>query len=314
MTAYVAKRLLYGVAVMLAVTTLVFFLMRAIPGDPIRAMVGFEGDPEAVEQIKKKWGFDKPLYVQYGRWFGNVLRGDLGNSIWLKQKVTKVLTEAFPRSLSLVVIAFTLSTIIAIPIGIISAVRRYSLLDYVVTFFAFLGLSMPAFWFGIILIILFASKLQVLPAFGYEPLLSNPGGWFRHIILPAVAVGVPLIASLSRMTRSAVLEELKQDYIDTARSKGVTELVVVLRHALRNAMIPIVTVMGINLAVLFRGTVVIENVFAVKGLGRMLISGAINRDYPLLQGTILIIAGIFVLTNILVDILYTYINPKIRYH
>lgn len=157
-------------------------------------------------------------------WFWNVLRGDLGTSIWLKQSVNQVLMEAFPRSLPLVIIAFGMSSLIAIPAGIISAVKRYSILDYVVTFFAFLGLSMPAFWFGIILIIVFASKFQLLPAFGYEPLFENPQAWFLHILLLATAAGVPLIASLSRMTRSAVLEELKQDYVSTARSKGVPEL------------------------------------------------------------------------------------------
>ncbi len=224
MTGYIIRRLIYGVLVMLAVTTLVFFFIRAVPGDPVRAMVGFESDPAAVQKIKEKWGFDEPVYVQYGMWFWNVLRGDLGTSIWLKQSVNQVLMEAFPRSLPLVIIAFGMSSLIAIPAGIISAVKRYSILDYVVTFFAFLGLSMPAFWFGIILIIVFASKFQLLPAFGYEPLFENPQAWFLHILLLATAAGVPLIASLSRMTRSAVLEELKQDYVSTARSKGVPEL------------------------------------------------------------------------------------------
>ncbi|MDQ7819212.1 MAG: ABC transporter permease [Armatimonadota bacterium] len=313
MKAYIARRVAYSLLVMWAVATLVFFMMRAIPGDPVRALAGFEADPATVEQIRRNLGLDQPFPVQYVRWMGRLLRGDLGASIWNQQRVSVLIREALPRTLSLALLSFGVAVGLALPAGVVSAVRRYSPADHALTVLAFLGLSMPDFWLGIVLIIIFAVKLQLLPAFGYEPLSAGVGVWLSHLILPAVTTGTTFAAILARMTRSALLEVLREDYIRTARAKGLAARVVVLRHALRNALIPVLTVMGIAFALLLAGAVIAENVFAIKGVGRLLIEAILNRDFPIVQGMILVIAGIFVFTNLLVDVLYALVNPKIRY-
>ncbi|MDQ7849027.1 MAG: ABC transporter permease [Armatimonadota bacterium] len=313
MQEYIVRRILFALLVMWAVATLVFLMMRAIPGDPVRAFVGFEGDPAVVEQVRRNLGLDRPLPVQYLRWLAALGRGDLGNSIWNRQPVTTLLREALPRTLSLALLSFLVAVSLALPAGIVSAVRRYSLADHTLTVAAFLGLAMPDFWVGIVLIIVFSVFLQVLPAFGYEPLSSGLWPWLSHLILPAVATGTSFAAILARMTRSALLEVLREDYVRTARAKGLEERAVILRHALRNALIPVITVMGIALALLLAGAVIAENVFAIRGVGRLLIEAILNRDYPIVQGTILVIAAIFVCMNLVVDLLYAVINPRIRY-
>lgn len=313
MKEYIVRRILFALLVMWAVATLVFFMMRAIPGDPVQAFVGFEGDPEAVAHIKRSLGLDRSLPVQYGYWMRALTRGDLGFSIWNRQPVTTQLKEALPRTISLALLSFVVAMAIAIPAGIVSAVRRYSLADHALTGFAFLGLAMPDFWVGIVLIIVFAVQLHWLPAFGYESISLGFWPWFSHLILPAVATGTSFSAILARMTRSALIEVMREDYVRTARAKGLAEWAVILRHALRNALIPVVTVMGIAFALLLAGAVIAENVFAIRGVGRLLIESILNRDFPIVQGTILVIAAIFVLVNIVVDILYALINPKIRY-
>lgn len=313
MKEYIVRRILFALLVMWAVATLVFFMMRAIPGDPVQAFVGFEGDPEAVAHIKRSLGLDRSLPVQYAYWMRALTRGDLGFSIWNRQPVTAQLKEALPRTISLALLSFVVAMAIAIPAGIVSAVRRYSLADHALTGFAFLGLAMPDFWVGIVLIIVFAVQLHWLPAFGYESISLGFWPWFSHLILPAVATGTSFSAILARMTRSALIEVMREDYVRTARAKGLAEWAVILRHALRNALIPVVTVMGIAFALLLAGAVIAENVFAIRGVGRLLIESILNRDFPIVQGTILVIAAIFVLVNIVVDILYALINPKIRY-
>jgi peptide/nickel transport system permease protein len=310
---YLVRRILFALLVMWAVATLVFLMMRAIPGDPVRALVGFEGDPAVVEQVRRNLGLDRPLPVQYVRWLAALARGDLGNSIWNRQPVKTLLLEALPRTLSLAMFSFLIAVSLALPAGIVSAVRRYSLADHALTVAAFLGLAMPDFWVGIVLIIVFSVFLQALPAFGYEPLSSGLWAWLSHLILPAVATGTSFAAILARMTRSALLEVLREDYVRTARAKGLGERAVILRHALRNALIPVITVMGIALALLLAGAVIAENVFAIRGVGRLLIEAILNRDYPIVQGTILVIAAIFVCMNLVVDLLYAVINPRIRY-
>jgi peptide/nickel transport system permease protein len=311
--AYIARRVAYSLLVMWAVATLVFFMMRAIPGDPVRALAGFEADPATVAQIRRNLGLDQPFAVQYVRWMARLVQGDLGASIWNQQRVAVLIREALPRTLSLALLSFAVAVALALPAGIVSAVRRYSAADHALTVLAFLGLSMPDFWLGIVLIIVFAVKLQLLPAFGYEPLSAGVGVWLAHLILPAVTTGTTFAAILARMTRSALLEVLREDYIRTARAKGLGARVVVLRHALRNALIPVLTVMGIAFALLLAGAVIAENVFAIKGVGRLLIEAILNRDFPIVQGMILVIAAIFVFMNLLVDVLYALVNPKIRY-
>jgi peptide/nickel transport system permease protein len=228
-------------------------------------------------------------------------------------EVSRIVAEAFPRTISLATLSFLLATVIAVPAGLISALRRHSALDHTVTFVAFLGLSMPDFWVAILLIILFAANLQWLPAIGYAPLSEGFWPWLSHLILPSIAVGTTFAAIMARMIRSSMLEVMKTEYIQVARAKGLLKPRLIFVHAFPNALIPVVTVMGIALALLMAGTVVVENVFAIKGLGRVLIQGILNRDYPVVQGAILVVSAIFVFSNLLVDLLYTVIDPRIRY-
>lgn len=313
MTRYLIQRVLHAFIVVWLVVTLVFFLLRAVPGDPFAAMLA-DVDPEAAEALKAKWGYDQPVYVQYYLWMGNLLQGDLGNSIYGSNvAVSRIIIEAIPRTLSLAFLSFTIALTISLAAGIISAVRRYSLLDHTVTLTAFMGLSMPDFWLGILLIIVFAVKLGWLPAIGYKPISEGLWPWLSHLILPAIAAGTAFAAIITRMTRSSMLEILQSDYIKVARAKGLSENTVVMVHAFKNALIPVITVMGIAFALLMSGTVIIENVFAIKGLGRVLIQSILNRDYPVVQGAILIVSVLFVFSNLAVDVLYTVIDPRIRY-
>ena len=314
MTGYLIRRFAGALAVMWAVATLVFFMLRAVPGDPLAAMLFDVGDPAAADAIRTKFGLDQPLWVQYAKWFWLVLQGDLGQSIYgSRLDVSRIVLEALPRTLSLTGLAFLIAVVIAVPAGLISAVRKHSLLDHSVTFVAFLGLSMPDFWLGILLIILFAANLQWLPAIGYAPLSEGFWPWLSHLIMPAIAVGTPFAAIIARMIRSSMLEVLKTDYLDVARAKGLRKWAIIIEHALPNALIPVVTVMGIAIALLMASAVVVESVFAIKGLGRVLIEGILNRDYPVVQGVILVISAIFVFANLVVDLLYTVIDPRIRY-
>ncbi len=314
MSRYLLRRTFGAIVVMWAVATLVFFMLRAVPGDPIAAMLFDVADPAAAEQLRQKFGLDQPVYVQYVKWFGLVLQGDLGTSLLGSQiQVSRIVAEAFPRTMSLAGLSFVIALAIAGPAGLISALRRHSAVDHAVTLIAFLGLSMPDFWLAILLIILFAAHLQWLPAIGYAPLSQGFWPWLSHLILPAIAIGTPFAAIMARMIRSSMLEVLKTEYMQVARAKGLLRPRLIFVHALPNALIPVVTVMGIALALLMAGTVVVENVFAIKGLGRVLIQGILNRDYPVVQGAILVVSAIFVFANLMVDVLYTVIDPRIRF-
>ncbi len=314
MSRYLLRRTIGALVVMWAVATLVFFMLRIVPGDPVGAMLFDAGDAEAVEALRRKLGLDQPIWVQYGKWFWAVLQGDLGNSIYgSRVPVSQLVMEALPRTLSLAGLAFLLAILIAVPAGLIAATKRNSAADHAVTLFAFLGLSMPDFWVGILLIIVFAANLQWLPAIGYVPLSEGFWPWLSHLLLPAVAVGTAFSAIIARMIRSAMLEVLRTDYVRVARAKGLPRAVVIFRHAFPNALVPVVTVIGIAFALLMAGAVVVENVFAIKGLGRVLIQGILNRDYPVVQGAILVVSAIFVFSNLLVDLLYAVIDPRIRY-
>jgi peptide/nickel transport system permease protein len=314
MSRYLIRRVLWAIVVMWAVATLVFFMLRAVPGDPLAAMLFDVADPAAVEALRQKYGLDQPVGVQYATWLGLVLQGDFGVSLLGSQiEVARIIKEAFPRTISLAALSFLIATAIAVPAGLISALRRHSVLDHSVTVIAFLGLSMPDFWLAILLIIVFAAQLQWLPAIGYAPLAEGFWPWLSHLILPSIAIGTPFAAIMARMIRSSMLEVLQTEYMQVARAKGLLRPRLIFVHAFPNALIPVVTVMGIALALLMAGTVVVENVFAIKGLGRVLIQGILNRDYPVVQGAILVVSAIFVLSNLLVDLLYTVIDPRIRY-
>lgn len=314
MTQYIIRRLVHSIIIIWGCATLVFFLMRAIPGDPIIQMLGPEYTPEAADALRDKLGLDEPVLIQYFRWMGDALRGDFGSSITGAESVSSAILSGLPKTMSIAALSFVIATAIAIPAGVLAALRRNSFADFAVSLFAFLGVSMPSFWFGIILILVFAVNLGWLPSLGYAS-ISNDGfiEWFKHLILPSVAIGAGYAAILMRFVRAGLLEALGSDYIRTARAKGLTEKRVIIAHGLRNSLIPVVTVAGIQVALLLSGTVVIETVFAIRGIGRLLVGAIFDKDYPMVQGAILVVAVIFVFANLLVDILYTVIDPRIKY-
>jgi peptide/nickel transport system permease protein len=313
-TQYIIRRLIQALFLVWGCATLVFFMVRLIPGDPVVQMLGPEYTPEAAEAIRVKLGLDEPFHIQYLRWFGNVLTGDLGGSIATGETVADIIITGLPKTLSLATLSFLIATAIAVPAGIVAALRRNTVFDYVASVVAFIGVSMPSFWFGILLILVFAVQLRWLPAIGYaDPMEDGVVAWLERLILPSLAIGAAYSAILMRFVRAGLLEVLSSDYVRTARAKGVREHAVVLRHAMRNALIPVVTVMGIQLALLLSGTVVVETVFSIRGIGRILVAAIFDRDYPIVQGVILLIAVIFVMANLLVDIVYTFLDPRIRY-
>lgn len=312
MTLYVAKRLVHAVFVVWAVATIVFFIAHLIPGDPVRAILGPEYTEAAADNVRARLGLDEPLGAQYLTYLTDTLSLDLGQSFYTDQPVAQALAEAFPRTVSLTLIAFALGVAIAVPLGILAAVRRYKWQDNVASVVAFLGISLPQFWFAIVLILVFAANLRWFPAFGYEPLSTGLVPWWIHLVLPATALGLLYAAIVTRITRSSVVDVLGQPYVRTARAKGVRESVILVKHAFPNALIPIVTVGSIQLAVLLSGAVVVETVFAIQGVGRLLVGAVISRDFPLIQASILLISVVFVLTSLVTDLLYAVINPRIR--
>jgi peptide/nickel transport system permease protein len=313
-TAYILRRLVQSLFVIWGCATLVFFMLRMIPGDPVVQMLGPEYTPEAAAALRTKLGLDQPLQIQYVRWFGNVMRGDLGGSIASGETVAGAIASGLPKTLSLAGLSFLMALIIAVPAGIIAGLRRNGLFDYAASTIAFVGVSMPSFWFGIILILIFAVRLRWLPAIGYSEIAEDGvWEWFQRLILPSLAIAAGYAAILMRFVRAGLLEVLGSDFVRTARAKGVREQSVVVRHALRNSLIPVVTVIGIQLALILSGTVVIETVFSIRGLGRILVGAIFDRDYPIVQGVILLISVIFVLANLVVDVVYTFLDPRIRY-
>ena len=314
MTQYILRRLIQSLFIIWGCATLVFFMLRLVPGDPIVQMLGQEYTPEAAETLRRKLGLDQPLHVQYVLWLGNVLRGDLGGSIATSETVSEIIAKGLPKTLSLAAFSFLIAVSIAVPAGIVAALRRNSAFDYGASIISFVGVSMPSFWIGIILILIFAVRLKWLPAIGYSE-IGEDGvvEWAKRLILPSIAIGVGYSAILMRFVRAGLLEALGSDYVRTARAKGVREQWVVLRHALRNSLIPVVTVIGIQLALLLSGAVVVETVFSIRGIGRILVGAIFDRDYPIVQGVILLIAVIFVLANLVVDVIYTVLDPRIRY-
>ena len=314
MTQYILRRLIQSAFIIWGCATLVFFMLRLIPGDPVVQMLGPEYTPEAAEALRQKLGLNQPLHMQYLLWFGHMLTGDLGGSIATGETVSEIIATGLPKTLSLAGLSFLIAVVIAVPAGIIAALRRNTVFDFAASIVAFIGVSMPSFWFGILLILVFAVQLRWLPAIGYAELTEDGFvAWLERLILPSVAIGAGYSAILMRFVRAGLLEVLGSDYVRTARAKGVQEHAVVLRHALRNALIPVVTVIGIQLALLLSGTVVVETVFSIRGIGRILVGAIFDRDYPIVQGVILLIAVIFVLANLIVDIVYTFIDPRIRY-
>lgn len=313
MAGYIARRAVQAVVVMLGVSIIVFALVHLVPGDPIRASLGTRYDPEIAEQLRQRAGLDQPLATQYVSWLGSALTGDLGVSFRSGKPVTASIMGRLPATLTLAFAALAVALLIAVPLGIISAVRQGSVTDYVATVVSQAGISIPDFWMGIMLILLLSLTLGVLPPSGYVSILESPGDWLRHLLMPAVTVGVVTGSILTRFVRSSMLEALGQDYTTTARSKGLTERVVVNRHVLKNALIPVVTVTGLQLGFLLGGVVVVEFVFSWPGLGQLALIAVGRRDYPMLQGVVLVIAVLFLLINLAVDLLYAFLDPRIKY-
>lgn len=310
---YVARRAAQAVVVMLGVSVLVFALVHLVPGDPVRAALGTRYDPEIAAQLRARTGLDQPLVTQYLNWLGRALTGDLGVSFRSGQPVTETILSRLPATLTLAFAALVVALVIALPLGIISAVRRGSKTDYAATVFSQAGISIPDFWMGIMLILYVSLYVEVLPPSGYVSITESPLDWLAHLILPAITAGVVTGSILTRFVRSSTLEALSQDYTTTARAKGLRERVVVNRHVLKNALIPVVTVTGLQLGFLLGGVVVVEEVFAWPGLGQLALIAVDRRDYPVLQGVVLVIAVLFLVINLLVDLLYAFLDPRIKY-
>jgi peptide/nickel transport system permease protein len=299
--------------VIYTVATVVFFAVRAIPGDPARVLLGGDANADAIAALREDMGLNQPLYVQYFRWLGDIVRGDFGQSVFNDQPVLDMLLGVAEPTASIAALGMLIAILIALPAGIVSSVKRYQWEDYVATAVSFVGISMPGFWIGIVLLLVFSARLGLVPAFGYVSISEGIVPWFKHIILPAVAVGLPYGGILMRMTRSSMMDVLNEDYMRTARAKGLSNRLVLFKHGLQNALIPIITIAGILLGVLLGGVVAVEVVFGIQGLGRLLIASIERRDFPVIQGAVIIISFIFVAMNLLVDILYTSINPRIKY-
>ncbi|MFT9847737.1 ABC transporter permease [Aneurinibacillus sp. REN35] len=310
---YIVKRVLIAIPVMFGISLLSFFLIRLVPGDTVTAMLGASYSEEQAAALRAEHGLDKPLIVQYGIWIGRVLTGDFGESSFTGEPVLYVILERLPVTLELTVLSLALAVLIAIPLGALAAVKRNSRFDYGATLFGMLGVSIPRFWLSILLILFVSLKLGWLPSGGFVSFTESPIDNLRGMVMPVVAMGVSVSAVIMRMTRSSMLEVIGAEYIKMGRAKGVPRTRLIWRHALKNALIPVVTIIGIQAGYLLGGTVVIEQIFSLPGIGLLALEAITNRDYALLQGTILFIACAFVLVNLLVDIVYSWINPKIRY-
>ena len=312
MTAYLLRRLLATIPVMLLVATGVFLLLKLTPGDPAGIILGPDATEERREALRDSLGLNDPLPVQYVRWLGDAARGDLGDSLFLNQPVTTALLDRAEPTLLLTTLSTLVAVAVGLPLGIISARRRGSWADVGTMGIAIVGISMPTFWLGLNLILIFAVKLKWLPVAGYSPLGEGLWDSLRYIILPSITLGVAQAALLARMTRSMMLEVLNSDYVRTARAKGVTEFRVVMAHAFRNALLPIINVIGLIVSALLGGAVVTEQIFNIPGVGRLLIQAVGRRDVPLVQGTVLVIAAIYVLVNLAVDLIAATLDPRIR--
>jgi len=302
-TTFILRRLVQSVFVMLGVSLVAFMLVH-LSGDPIKLMLPFDASPEQISQTRAYWGLDDPLPMQYGRFIARVVRGDLGTSMKHSQPVDKLIGERLRATTELAVLAMLFALAVAIPVGVFSAIRPYSVWDNLATVLALSGRSMPVFWLGLLLILIFAVQLGWVPP-------SGRGDW-RQLALPSVTLGTAAMATLTRLTRSSLLDEMGQDYLRTARAKGLAERVVVYAHGLRNAWIPIITVAGLQFATLLGGALVTESVFAWPGLGLLTVRAIYDRDLPLIQGATLFFATVFVAMNLLVDVLYAFLDPRIR--
>lgn len=313
MKEYICKKLLLLVPTVLAITFLVFSMMHFIPGDPIHLLLGDMYDQRQADELRHEYGFDRPLIVQYFWWLTRLVQGDWGRSIFTHRPVFQDIAYRIPISLELIGLSMLLALLISVPAGVISAVRPYTALDYTAMTVAMLGISMPDFFLGILLFLLFSLTLGWLPVQGYVPITTSVTDNLAHMVLPAVALGLARCAIITRLVRASMLEVVRLDYVTTARAKGVVEFLVVNKHALKNALIPTITVVGLQIGFLIGGAIVIEAVFGIPGLGTFGVQGITKRDYQQVQGFILVVALIFLVSNLLVDVSYAYFDPRIRY-
>jgi peptide/nickel transport system permease protein len=303
-TRYILYRLAYSLVVVLGAVTIVFVLLH-LTGDPVGQLLPLDATPADRDALRAKLGFDQPIYVQYFRYISRVVQGDFGDSLRYRQPVMPLVLERMPATLQLTAAAMLVAMVIAIPAGIVSAVRRYSILDTGTMFFALIGQCMPGFWLGLMLIILFGVTLRILPPAGI--------GTWKHLVLPAIALGGYSTAITARLLRSGLLEVFSQDYIRTARAKGLKEQAVLFRHAIRNSLIPVVTILGVQISVLLGGAIVTEYVFAYPGLGRLVLEAISYRDFPIVMASVILVALIISAVNLLVDLSYVFLDPRIRY-
>jgi peptide/nickel transport system permease protein len=318
MTAYIIRRLLMAVVVLVIVSLIVFLVMRLLPGDPLVIFIGQQAgsgsmSQEQLEHLRVKYGLDKPLMVQYFAWATGVLQGDLGTSIYYHEDVGRLLLERFPVTLHLGLLAYVLSSVGGILLGGLAAIRRGTWIDTLMTTLANVGITVPVFWLGILMIYLFGLRLDWLPIAGYTSPLDDFWLSTKRAIMPVICLAITGLAYIARQMRSSMLEVIRQDYIRTAWSKGLSERVVITKHALKNSLIPVITLMGIGLGLVFGGSVLVETVFAIPGIGRLLVTSVFAQDYVVVQSGTLVIATIIILSNLFVDILYGWLDPRIRY-
>ena len=309
---YIGKRLLVAIPTLLIVSIFVFSLQKLLPGDPILAMAGEERDPQVIEFLREKYRMNDPVVYQYGYWIANVLKGDFGISLRTNQPVLELIGEKLPVTIQLAVMSMIFAFIIGVPMGILAAVKKNTIIDYVANIVALSGLSIPNFWLGIMLILLVSVRLGWLPASGYESIFVDPMRSLETMIMPSFVLGTALAATLMRHTRSAMLGVMKADYIRTARAKGLSERVVILSHTFRNALLPIVTLSALLFGELLAGAVLTEQIFTIPGFGKLIVDAVFNRDYAVVQGVVLCTAIGFILMNLVADVLYVLLNPRMR--
>ena len=313
MTAYILRRLLATIPVMVVVAIFVFFLLRLAPGDPVAIIAGEDATAAQIAAVRFKLGLDRPIFEQFVVWLGGMLQGDFGTSIFSNLPVSRLIAQRIEPTLSLMLATLLVALCLAIPLGVLAAWKARGFVDRLVMLFAVLGFAIPVFLVGYVLIYIFAVKLGWLPVQGYTPIREGLWPWAENLILPSVALGITYMALIARIARASMLEVLAEDYIRTANSKGLTTDRVLLLHALKNASVPIVTVIGIGIALLISGVVITETVFNIPGLGRLTVDAVLKRDYPIVQGLIIVFAAAKVLVNLIVDISYVFLDPRIRY-
>jgi peptide/nickel transport system permease protein len=310
---YILRRIGISIILIMIISILIFFIMHIIPGDPVRVMLGMNASPESIQHFTEQWGLDRPIYIQYKMWLEGILTGDMGNSLSNGQPIAKLVKTSLPVTVSLAFFGSLMAFVIGSIVGITSAITKNKFNDLMISLFSYIGISTPAFFLGMILILIFAIKIDFFPSMGYAPFSEGLLEWFKHMFLPIITVGLINGAATGRIVRTSMIDVLSKEYIKTVRSKGLKEIVVILKHAFRNATLPVVTVIGVQFAYCLGGIVILEKVFAIPGLGRLMLSSVSHRDYPVVQVCVLLFATMLIITNLFIDIMYSYLDPRVVY-